>query len=346
MGRLKEDKMKTSRKTKTLSRRVLTALLIFAISGGLAFAGGGAEQQESNAIGISKFVSHPALDAAEQGIMDELNEAGYDFEFDLENAQADANTAAQIANKFRTENVRLAVGIATPTSQALVQNISDIPIVYTLVTDPVAAGLVESYDQGGENVTGFSDRTPVREQIELLVNVSDIQTLGHIYTSSEANAVVLADTAREVSEELGIDFVESTVTNSAEVRQATQAIVGRVDAIYISTDNTVVSALSSVTEVAVAAGVPVVSADPTSAEQFDVLAAYGFDYYTMGRATGRLISEIVEGADPSEVPTQYMTDPEDLLLFVNLDVAQELGLRVSEDLLSRADIVIEDGEKR
>jgi putative ABC transport system substrate-binding protein len=219
-------------------------------------------------------------------------------------------------------------------------------VVFTLVTDPVAAELVPSLACGGGNVTGYSDMTPVREQIELLAQFGNIKSLGHVYSSGEANAVVLAETAAEVCEELGIEFVASTVTNSAEVRQATQSIINRVDAIYVSTDNTVVSALSSLTSVAMDAGVPVMSADPTSAETQEVLAAYGFDYYTMGRATGRLVADILEGADPDAIPVQFMTDADDLLLHLNLDIAQELGISLSSALVDRADIVIEDGELR
>ncbi len=324
-------------------RFISVALVLALVSATVAIAGGKKESADSNVIGISKIVSHPALDAVEQGIQDELAEMGYSFQFDLQNANGDAGTAAQIAAKFRSDRVRVAVGIATPTSQALVQSISDLPVIYTAVTDPVSAGLVESYDQGGANVTGFSDMTPVAEQIELLVELGNVRRLGHVYASGEANAVVLAGMARDAARRLGIEFVEATVTSSAEVRQAAQSIVGRVDAIYVSTDNTVVSALTSLTEVANRAGVPIVSADPSSAEEFDVLAAYGFDYYTMGRATGRLISRIVEGESTASIPTQYMTDPSDLLLLLNLDVAAQLGLQIPQAVIDQADMIVQNG---
>ncbi len=324
-------------------RFISVALVLALVSATVAIAGGKKESADSNVIGISKIVSHPALDAVEQGIQDELAEMGYSFQFDLQNANGDAGTAAQIAAKFRSDRVRVAVGIATPTSQALVQSISDLPVIYSAVTDPVSAGLVESYDQGGANVTGFSDMTPVAEQIELLVELGNVRRLGHVYASGEANAVVLAGMARDAARRLGIEFVEATVTSSAEVRQAAQSIVGRVDAIYVSTDNTVVSALTSLTEVANRAGVPIVSADPSSAEEFDVLAAYGFDYYTMGRATGRLISRIVEGESTASIPTQYMTDPSDLLLLLNLDVAAQLGLQIPQAVIDQADMIVQNG---
>ena len=319
----------------------LVIFTVFAASGLLA-----SEKQEVDTIliGISKIVAHPALDAAEQGIQDELAALGYEAEYDLQNANGEVSTAASIANKFKSENVDVAVGIATPTAQALVNALDDIIVVYTLVTDPVGAGLVESFDRGGPNVTGVSDMTPVREQILMLDGIKKLNSLGHVYSSSEANAVILADMAREACADLGIEFVESTVTNSAEVKQATQTIIKRVDGIYVSTDNTVVSALSALTEVAMANGVPVMSADPSSAENFDVLAAWGFDYYKMGRATGKLIAELLEGANPEDIPTRFMTDASDIDLLINLDVAKKLGLSFSQDIIDNASKVVENGK--
>lgn len=275
-------------------KRLFIAVLVMLVAASGLFAGGAPE--EGIRIGISKIVAHPALDSVEQGIQDELLELGYeDVTYDLQSANGDLTTAAQIAAKFKADRVDVAVGIATPTSQALVSAIDEIPVVFSAVTDPVAAELVPSLAGGGGNVTGYSDLTPVREQIELLARLADVETIGHVYSSGEANAVVLAEMAQEAAEELGIEFVTSTVANSAEVRQAAQSIVDRVDVFYMSTDNTVVSALSTLTDVAMGAGVPVVTADPSSAETQDVVAAYGFDYYTMGRATGALVARILEG---------------------------------------------------
>ncbi|MFW6138762.1 MAG: ABC transporter substrate-binding protein [Spirochaetota bacterium] len=320
---------------------ILAAALTVCTS--LAFAGG---KPEKNVIGIAKIVSHPALDAVEQGIQDQLNEMGYNFEYDLQNANGELSTAASIANKFKSENVRIAVGIATPTSQALANAFkgTDTVVIYTAVTDPVSAGLVKSLDKGEQNITGVSDMTPVKEQIELLNKITPIQKLGHVYCSSEANARTLADMAKEACKQMGIKFVEATVTNSAEVKQATQTIIDKVDGLYVSTDNTVVSALSALTEVSMKNDVPVMSADPSSAEKFDVLAAWGFDYYKMGRATGKLIAEIIEGKAPENIPTRFMTDPSDVELLINLDVAEDLGLDIPQSVMENASTVIEDGE--
>lgn len=295
-------------------------------------------------IGISKIVAHPALDAVEKGIQEVVKAQYPDARFDPQNANGEMSTASSIAQKFKSENVTLAVGIATPTAQALVNTLKDRPVIYSAVTDPVAAGLIGSTEKGEKNVTGISDMTPVRAQIELLNRIKPIKVLGHVYSSSEANAVSLAAIARQVCKEMGIKFVETTVSNSAEVKQAVQAIAGRVDGIYISNDNTVVSALAAVTSVAKKYNIPVMSADPSSAETTPVLAAWGFDYYKMGKATGRLVIRILKGEKPETIPTIYMTDASDVDLFINLDVADELGLTIPEDIIAKANTIFEDGK--
>lgn len=295
-------------------------------------------------IGISKIVAHPALDAIEKGVQEVVKSQYPDARFDPQNANGEMSTASSIAQKFKSEKVTLAVGIATPTAQALVNALKDQPVIFSAVTDPVGAGLIGSIEKGEKNVTGISDMTPVKAQIELLNSIKPIKTLGHVYTSSEANAVSLANIAREVCKEMGIKFVETTVSNSAEVKQAVQTIAGRVDGIYISNDNTVVSALAAVASVAKKYKVPVMSADPSSAENTPVLAAWGHDYYKMGRATGRLVIRILKGEKPENIPTIYMTDASDVDLLINLDVANELGLTFPEDVIAKANSIVEDGK--
>jgi putative ABC transport system substrate-binding protein len=281
---------------------------------------------DSVLIGISKIVAHPALDAIERGIQEVVKAEHPDARFDPQNANGEMSTASSIAQKFKSQNVTLAVGIATPTAQALVNVLRNRPVIYSAVTDPAGAGLIASTEKGEKNVTGISDMTPVKAQIELLNRIKPIKTLGHVYTSSEANAVSLANIAREECKQMGIKFVETTVSNSAEVKQAVQTIAGRVDGIYISNDNTVVSALAAVVSVAKKHKIPVMSADPSSAQTTPVLAAWGHDYYKMGRATGRLVNRILKGEKPETIPTIFMTDAADVDLLINLDVAKELGL--------------------
>ena len=150
-----------------------------------------------------EIVAHPALDALEKGIVEVVSAKYPDTVFDLQNANGEMSTAASIAQKFKAEKVDLAVGIATPTAQALVQAITDVPVIFSAVTDPVDAGLITSTSKGEGNVTGVSDMTPVKEQIEMLARLTEVKALGHVYTNSEANAVRLA----EITEEVRNNFV-------------------------------------------------------------------------------------------------------------------------------------------
>lgn len=302
------------------------------------------EKEDQLVIGVSKIVSHPALDALEQGIQDAVLEAYPEATFDLQNANGEMATATTIAQQFKASRADVAVGIATPTAQALAQNLSEIPVVFSAVTDPVGAGLVEGITSGTDNVTGISDMTQVSEHIKLLSELVELETLGMVYTSGEANAVVLAEMAEEACNDLGIEFIGGAVTNSAEVMQAAQAIAGRCDAFYVSTDNTVVSALAALGDAATQAGIPVFSADTTSAMDGDVFMAWGFDYYKMGLASGRMVVDIINGADPADVPVGFMTSTEDIDLFINLDVAEALGIEVPQELQDQAATLIEDGQ--
>ncbi|SCY07227.1 ABC transporter substrate-binding protein [Desulfoluna spongiiphila] len=319
-------------------------IFILALAGLLMLTTAPALAKKPVIVGISKIVAHPALDALEKGVMDGITEDYPRAIFDLQNANGEISTAASIAQKFKAEKVDISVGIATPTAQALVNTIKNRPVIYCAVTDPVDAGLIGSFDRGEKNIAGVSDMTPVKEQIKFLASVKNIKSLGHIYSSSEVNAVRLAELAEEACRELGIAFVPATVSNSAEVKQAIQTIIRRVDGIYISNDNTVVSALSAITDVAAKHNKPVMSADPSSAETIPVLAAWGFDYYKMGRRTGRLVAEILSGTKPETVPTIFMTDPSDIDLLLNLDVAESLGLSFPEEAVKNAATLVKNGK--
>jgi len=239
-------------------------------------------------IGVAKFVSHPALDAIEKGIVDELSASKPDYTIDLQNANADMNTAAQIAQRFKQQKVALAVGIATPTAQALANQIKDRPVIYSAVTDPVSAGLVASMDKGGANITGTSDMTPVREQLDLLRSLKpDIKRVGNIYASGEANSVALAAIVKSYCQENGLEYVESTITNSSEAKQALLSIAGRIDGLYLGNDNTVFSALSGLAEVALEKKIPIVTADPSSAETIPRACSAGLRLLPHGCGDGQ-----------------------------------------------------------
>ncbi len=318
----------------------------------IAFSFPGCAKKDANAdasgkayrVGISKIVSHPALDATEKGIQDELAELGITATFDLQNANGDVNTATQIATKFKSDKVDAVVAIATPTAVAAANAIKDIPVIFSVITDPVGAGLVGADNMGQGNVTGLSDRLDVLQNLTLFARVAKIKTLGYIYTSSEANSASSLADVKAACQKLGINLVEQSITNSSEVKQATEAIVKRVDGIYLTTDNTVFSALPSLVEVALAAGKPVFSADTTGAMEGGCVIASGFDYYKAGRATGKILADVLGGKAPSSIPVKYITDPAETDLLVDLDAAKKCGIEIPKDLIASAGKIIENGK--
>lgn len=324
-------------------KRIITVVIVLAAFVSVGFLVSCSKKPDSVVVGIAKFVSHPALDALEKGVQDEISTARKDVQFDLQNANADMNTATQIAQRFKSSKVSVAVGIATPTAQALANTIKELPVVFCAVTDPVSAGLVESFDKGGANVTGSSDMTPVREQLDLLLALKPKARIGHLYNAGEANSVRLAEMVRAYCVEKGLEFVPATVTNSAEVRQALLSIVNRVNGVYLGNDNTVFSAINAVAEICNEKKLPLVTADPSSAETVPVLAAMGFNYYAMGRATGKIVLRILAGEKTADIPTYFAKDPSEMALVLNKDVAAAIGVTIPTDLEARASLVISGG---
>lgn len=295
-------------------------------------------------IGIAKIVQHVALDSVEQGIIDVLKENGVDAEFDLQNANGDVNTAAQIAMKYRDENVDVAVGIATPVAQALAKTLKDTPVVFGTVTDPVDAGLVSTLEHGEGNVTGMSDAIPTEQHIKLFKDITCIKTLGYIYSSNEANSVSSLELVKAACEKYGIALVTQSITNSSEVKQAAETIVDRVDGIYLTTDNTVFSALSALIQVFEKAKKPIFSGDVTGAMEGGCAIASGFNYYKAGRATGEMVLQILNGEKPADMAVRFMTEPGDSDFLLNLDALKNCGISVSKDVLESANLIFENGK--
>jgi len=304
-------------------------------------AGSGANRQYL--IGIAKIVQHEALDAVEQGIQDQLANRGINASYDLQNANGDLTTAAQIASKFLNEKVDVAVGIATPTAVALANAIKNIPVVFSTITDPVGANLVTSLDRGEGNVTGLSDAIPVADYIGLFQQIAGIKTLGYIYTSSEANSISSLALVEAGCKKYGITLVSQSINTSADLRQAAQAIIGRVDGIYITTDNTVFSALPALIQVCRDAKKPIFSADVTGALNGGCVIASGFNYYKAGLATGDIVADILGGKKPADIPVKLLS-PQELDLLFDLDSAAICGIKIPQDLLDKAAYIFQDGK--
>ncbi|MFS8583128.1 MAG: ABC transporter substrate-binding protein, partial [Limnochordales bacterium] len=252
--------------------------------------------------------------------------------------QGDFGPALTIAQKFAADGVDLVLAIATPAAQAAAQVLRDTPILITAVTDPVAAELVDSIERPGTNVTGTSDLTPVRAQLELLTMLApSARRVGVIYNAGEVNSVVQVNLAKAAAADLGLEVVEATAANSSEVLSAAQSLVGRVDALYVPTDNTVVSAIESVVLVAERARLPLIAGEDLSVEQ-GALATVGIDYYQLGRQTADMALRVLQGENPAEMSIEYQNE---INLVVNLSAAQRMGVTIPEDLLANAARVID-----
>ena len=335
---------------KKMKLNLIETILILLLAAALIIVGGVSSLAGAQplVIGITQIVEHPALDAARDGFIAALEEAGFkegeDVVYDLQNAQGDFNNAISIAQKFKDDKVDLIVAIATPTAQAALQVNKEIPIIINAVTDPVAASLAKSWESSGNNLTGMSDAAPNKQQVELIPQfLPEAKNVGTIYNAGEANSVVQVEVAKETCEELGLKLIEVTVSNSSEVLMAAQSLVGRVEAIYIVTDNTVVSALESVINVCNRQKIALIVADPSSVDR-GALASYGIDYFSLGKKSGEIALKIIEGAKPSDIPIQTITDPNELQFVVNLDTAKTIGISVSEEIIKAADKIIKDGK--
>lgn len=295
-------------------------------------------------IGIAKIVQHVALDDVERGVMDAIKDAGIKAKYDLQNANGDVNTANQIAVQFKDEKVDVAVGIATPIAIALANTLKETPVVFGTVTDPLGAGLVTTLEHGEKNVTGMSDELPSVQHIKLFKEIAGIKTLGYIYTSNEDNSLSSLELIKKGCAQAGLELVTQSISTSSEVKQAAESIVDRVDGIYLTTDNTVFSALPSLVTVFNKAKKPVFSGDVTGAKEGGCFMASGFNYYKAGRATGEIVVQILKGGKPSEIPVRFMTKPEDSDLLFDLDAASNCGIKIPSEYLSKATYIISGGK--
>ncbi|HHY45699.1 MAG TPA: ABC transporter substrate-binding protein [Firmicutes bacterium] len=329
---------KTTWRSRVASAVVIAVALIMALS----IVTLGSSPAKKIRVGIAQIAEHPALDAARKGFIDGLTAAGYvegkDIVYDVKNAQGDMSLAQTIAQKFVNDKVDLILAIATPTAQAAASATDKIPILITAVTDPVAAGLVKSIERPGTNVTGTSDLNPVAEQMELLLEiVPKVKRVGIVYNAGEVNSVVQVEMAEKSAKKLGLTIVKASASNTSGVFEAAQSLVGRVDAIYVPTDNTVVAALESVVNVAEKRKIPVIAGEENSVER-GCIATLGIDYYRLGRQTAKMAVEVLKGKNPAEMPVQYQKE---MRLVVNLKAAQAMGVTVPQSVIKRADRVIE-----
>ncbi len=292
-------------------------------------------------VAITQIVEHPALDAVRQGVQDELAAQGYragdNLDLSFESAQGSSATAAQIAKKFAGQEPDVIVAIATPSAQTMAAVARYTPIVFSAVTDPLGAKLVSSLHKPGRNITGVTDLTPIDRHMALIKRiVPGAKTVGVIFNPGEANSVTLVELVKKYAPQQGMQVVEAGASKSSEVLSAARSLVGKVDVIYVPTDNTIVSAFSAVVKVGQSAKLPVIAADTDSVRQ-GAIAALGFNYYDVGRQTGKIVVQILKGAKAGDIAVQGI---DKLELFVNPASALKMGVTLDSSLIAEAKEVI------
>ncbi len=311
-----------------------------ALSLGLT-AGCGGDKAADNAkaqynIGVVQLVEHSALDAANKGFLDGLASKGYkdNIKIDQQNAQADQSNLQNIAQRFVNNKVDLICAIATPAAQTVANATSTIPIVATAVTDYEEAKLVETNAKPGTNVTGTTDMNPIEQQVDLILRlVPNAKTIGVIYCSSEVNSQKQVAIMKAYTESKGIGVLEATVSTVNDIQQAAQSLVGKVDAIYVPTDNIIASAAPTLASITIPAKLPVVPGEENVVREVGV-ATIGIDYYKLGFQTGEMAADILSGkAKPADMPIQVLKE---MSISINEEYAKAIGLEIPADIKAQA----------
>ena len=283
-------------------------------------------------IGISQFITHQSLDATREGFVDELSKQGYvegkNIEIDLQNAQGEQRNLKTISQQL-AESSDVVLAIATPSAQSLANTTQTTPVIFSAVTDPVSAKLVESREHPGGNVTGTSDQSSdaISTQINLIKKVlPKAKTIGILYTQSEPNSVVQKDEAKRLLEEKGFTVVEKTILDSNNVKAAAESLMAEVDMVFVPTDNIISSTMETVKQVSIKHKVPVFGG---STEMIAVggLYNYGTNYEELGRQTARMLIRVLKGEKPENIAVEL---PEKLELHTNQEMAEALGIDISK----------------
>lgn len=318
---------------KTIKTLLGVLLSVGVLGSGLAMA---------QTVSVSSIVEHPALDAVRDGVKQALTDAGYTEEkglkWQFQTAQGNNAIAAQIARKFVGDQSDVIVAISTPSAQAVVAATKSIPVLYSAVTDPVAAQLVPTWEPSGTNVSGVSDSLELEKQVALIKQiVPDAKTVGMVYNPGEANSVVVVERMRELLSDNDMSLVEATAARTVDVGAAARSLVGKVDVIYTNTDNNVVSAYESLVKVGNDAKIPMIASDTDSVAR-GAIAALGINYFDLGKQTGQQVVRILKGEKPGEMASETSTNVE---LFVNPAAAKKQGVTLSDSFLESATTIVE-----
>lgn len=325
----------------------VTAILLVLAMVMMMLSGCGSKNAESGdemfKVGIIQLMEHPSLDTIRESIIEGLEDEGYvegkNLKIEYQNGQNDMSTMKNIAQTFVGDECDVIVAIATPAAQAALSETTEIPIVFAAITDPVGAGLVDSLDNPGGNVTGTSDEVSAEMIMKLAKDITpDFKTIGVLYNIGEDNSVSVVAQLKEYAGENGYKVIESTVTNTGEVQQAAQYLADKVDIVFSPIDNTVASSMAVATETFNNAGIPFyVSAD--SMVNDGGLATCGIDYTVLGRETAAMIADILEGADPAAIAVRKMSE---MSVYVNKETAKALNIEIPQAILDKAVLLPEE----
>lgn len=298
------------------------------------------EEQEMLKVGILQTTSHPSLDEITAGSIEGLAQHGYvdgeNIEVVFQNAQGDQNLMNTMAQSLVEEGSDLLIGIGTPASQAFANATNDIPIIMGAVSDPIGAGLVQSEDSPGTNVTGVKNQAPVEAQLDLMLDVlPETATVGVLYSSGEDNSRAEGERASDVLEEMGLDSITYTVSNTNEIQQMVASMSQEVDVIYLPTDNTIASAFDTVVSEADRYDIPLIPTVDLMIAQGGLITV-GINQTEMGQETGRMAAEVLDGQSPEDFPVFVLSEGD---ILVNQEKADRLGITIPQSILDQAIII-------
>lgn len=300
------------------------------------------KDQGKKKIGILQVVEHPSLNEIREAIVKELSDKGFkdgeNITIDYQNAQGDQSNLKTMAKKFVNGKYDLIIAVATPSAQAVASETKDIPILFASVLDPIGAGVVSNFEKPGGNITGTSNAVSADKVMDLAQKITpNIKKLGTIYNPGESNSAFIIKDLKDYVAKNNITLVEAPITSSAEVQQAASSLVGKVDAILIPNDNTVATAMPTVSQIAIKAKIPVyVTAD--SLVRDGGLATNGINYTTLGKETADMGVEILNGKKPGDIPVKTM---DKMSIYLNKDTANALGITFPEDIVKQAFQIVE-----
>ncbi|TFJ93590.1 ABC transporter substrate-binding protein [Lentibacillus salicampi] len=321
--------------------QIITIIAVFSLLAACGSDDGSSEEttaSETYQIGATQIVEHPSLDQAYKGFQAALEEQGLEVEYDFQSAQNDQNNVKPISDNFVADGVDLIFANSTPSALGALQATDEIPILFTSVTDASGAGLVESMDDPGANITGVLDLHPdaIKKTVEFIAANFPKATIGTVYNAGEQNSVAQIESVKEAMEGTGLSLAERTVANASEVKDAATTLASEADVFYIITDNTVVSALDSVVGVANEQDIPLMVGEPDSLKGGG-FATYGINYHTIGYRTGEMAAEILTGEKTTkDIPVEY---PPEIQLFINKQAAEEQGVEWNDSWDEDAEFV-------